>query len=104
MAEKSNPKARSRAMLSCIAVGKYYDALDHLKYAGNDMDHVSIRQRERGAFAESVMRGAVAEFERTYGQPRRRDAFPYHVWDACHQPLNVLEFDMARQVTLRKAA
>jgi hypothetical protein len=95
---------RSRTMLSCIAVGKYYDAIDYLKFAGADQDERSVRLRERGERAESVMREAVAEFERSYGEPKRRDDFPHHVWECCHQPLNVRQFDMAWQASLRKAA
>lgn len=104
MTIRKDQKKDTRAELSCIAVGKYYEALDLLKYAGDDTDDRSVRLRERGALAESVMREAVSAFERSYGEPKRRDDFPHHVWDCCQQPLNVRQFDMAWQASLRKAA
>ena len=91
-----DPKPGTRAhrnMLISIAVGKYYDALDLLRYAGEDDDQTSIWQRERAAKCEAKMRAAVEEFERLYGKPKRSDGFPLNVWESCHQALNIRQFE-----------
>ena len=96
----SKSKKNTRDELIRIAVGKYYDALDLLKYAGEDFDAISEWKRARAAKFEATMRAAVHEFEETYGSPRRQDGFPPHVWEACHQSENIREFDRARIASL----
>ncbi|GAA4182792.1 hypothetical protein [Shinella granuli] len=102
-----DPKPGTRAhrnMLISIAVGKYYDALDLLKYAGDDDDQTSIWQRERAAKCEAKLRAAVDEFERLYGKPKRSDGFPLNVWECCHQPVDVRQFDTEWRTALMVAA
>ena len=96
------PGTRShRNMLICIAVGKYYDALDGFKYAGRDIDPPNDRLRKRAERSEAILRNTVQEFRRHYGDPKKSDGFPLNIWRACQQPLNVLDFDRAWQESLR---
>ncbi|MGN7294707.1 hypothetical protein [Rhizobium sp. SAFR-030] len=93
--KKKTPEKRGRNELVCIAIGKYYDALDHYKYAGTDADPPSVWHRERAVKYEATMRAAVQEFERTYGKPKRSDELPIYIWECCRQQKNVREFDGA---------
>lgn len=92
---KKNTEKRGRNELVCIAIGRYYDALDHYKYAGSDADLASVWHRERAVKYEATMRAVVQEFERTYGKPKRSDELPVYIWECCRQQKNVREFDRA---------
>lgn len=101
--EKKKIKKPTRNELACIAIDRYYTALDYLKYAGHDDGEIARLKRSRGDKAEAEMRQAVKTFTDLYGEPKAKDWFPLNVWQACQQTMNVLHFDRAWKLRLRSA-